>query len=95
MRDNGGRRKGFDARAFSYTLHIPENRSGRDRRYDRRECVDRRSQMNRRKMESDENKMPLELGRRLNPDRRCEIERRSQYARSLRIKPGSASGDVC
>jgi len=36
--DNGGRRSGFDRRKFSYTLHIPERRSGKDRRsgFDRR-----------------------------------------------------------
>ncbi len=30
--DNGGRRLGFDRRQFSYNGHIPERRSGRDRR---------------------------------------------------------------
>ena len=30
--DNGGRRSGGDRRNFSYTLHIPERRSGKDRR---------------------------------------------------------------
>ena len=30
--DNGGRRFGFERRQFSYYLHIPERRSGRDRR---------------------------------------------------------------
>jgi hypothetical protein len=30
--DNGGRRKNSDRRQFSYTCHIPERRSGRDRR---------------------------------------------------------------
>jgi hypothetical protein len=30
--DIGGRRSGFDRRQFSYGLHIPERRSGRDRR---------------------------------------------------------------
>ena len=37
--DNGGRRSGGDRRNYSYTLHIPERRSG----------VDRRSGTNRRK----------------------------------------------
>ena len=30
--DNGGRRSGGDRRNYSYTLHIPERRNGRDRR---------------------------------------------------------------
>jgi hypothetical protein len=30
--DNGGRRTGIDRRQFSYTLHIPERRSGKERR---------------------------------------------------------------
>jgi len=32
--DNGGRRKKNDRRQFSYTVHIPERRSGMDRRND-------------------------------------------------------------
>ena len=36
--DNGGRRLGIDRRQFSYTAHIPERRSGKERRsgFDRR-----------------------------------------------------------
>jgi len=30
--DNGGRRKNIDRRKFAYTFHIPERRSGIDRR---------------------------------------------------------------
>ncbi len=30
--DNQGRRSGGDRRNFSYTLHIPERRKGKDRR---------------------------------------------------------------
>jgi hypothetical protein len=30
--DNGGRRSGGDRRIYSYTLHVPERRSGSDRR---------------------------------------------------------------
>ncbi len=30
--DNGGRRLGIDRRQFSYYEHIPEKRSGKDRR---------------------------------------------------------------
>jgi len=29
---NGGRRSGIDRREFSYTAHIPERRSGNERR---------------------------------------------------------------
>jgi len=37
-KDNGGRRLGIDRRQFSYTMHIPERRSGKERRsgFDRR-----------------------------------------------------------
>ena len=37
--DNGGRRSGRDRRTFSYAMHMPEMRSGKDRRtgFDRRE----------------------------------------------------------
>ena len=36
--DNGGRRSGIERRQFSYDVHIPERRSGKDRRkgFDRR-----------------------------------------------------------
>ena len=30
--DNGGRRLGIERREFSYDQHIPERRSGKDRR---------------------------------------------------------------
>jgi len=30
--DNGGRRSGIERRELSYTTHIPERRSGKDRR---------------------------------------------------------------
>jgi hypothetical protein len=30
--DNGGRRLGIDRREFSYDVHLPERRSGKDRR---------------------------------------------------------------
>ncbi len=41
LRDNGGRRIGFDRRSFSYSLHIPERRSHDDRRagYNRRKTI--------------------------------------------------------
>jgi hypothetical protein len=36
--DNGGRRSGEERRQFSYLMHIPERRSGKERRsgFDRR-----------------------------------------------------------
>ena len=51
--DNGGRRSGIALRQFSYTGHIPERRSGKDRRYEadrrtgaeRRACADRRTSL--------------------------------------------------
>lgn len=30
--DNCGRREGIERRQFSYSIHVPERRSGRDRR---------------------------------------------------------------
>jgi len=40
--DNGGERSGIERRQFSYTSHIPERRSGKDRRSadDRRKLLD-------------------------------------------------------
>jgi hypothetical protein len=32
VHDHGGRRSGVDRRQFSYAIHIPERRSGKDRR---------------------------------------------------------------
>ncbi|MFZ7125281.1 MAG: hypothetical protein ACOWWM_03890 [Desulfobacterales bacterium] len=32
--DNGGRRSGIERRSYSYSGHIPERRSGEDRRKD-------------------------------------------------------------
>ena len=37
--DNGGRRSGIERRRFQYTSHIPERRSG----HDRRSGIDRRT----------------------------------------------------
>jgi len=38
LSDNGGRRLEIDRRQFSYDYHVPERRSGKDRRsgFDRR-----------------------------------------------------------
>ena len=40
--DNGGKRSGVDRRQFSYSSHIPERRSNKDRRggFDRRKARD-------------------------------------------------------
>ena len=32
LHDNGGRRSGIESRQYSYNGHIPERRSGKDRR---------------------------------------------------------------
>jgi len=40
LSDNGGRRLGVDRRQFSYDFHIPERRTGRERR----SGLDRRKQ---------------------------------------------------
>ncbi|MCU0561798.1 MAG: hypothetical protein MUD16_16615 [Desulfobacterales bacterium] len=36
--DHGGRRCGLDRRKFSYTEHVPERRSGSDRRTAKHPC---------------------------------------------------------
>ncbi|MEE8554195.1 MAG: hypothetical protein V3S72_12920 [Desulfobacterales bacterium] len=43
--DNGGRRSGIERRIFLYSIHIPELRSGKDRRIsiDRRNKVEHKS----------------------------------------------------
>ena len=53
LSDRGGRRLGIDRRRFSYTLHIPERRSGRERRIikDRRGELDHSMIFKRRKEE--------------------------------------------
>jgi hypothetical protein len=53
LSDRGGRRLGIDRRSFSYTLHIPERRSGRERRSrkDRRGELDHSMIFKRRKEE--------------------------------------------
>jgi hypothetical protein len=50
IRCGGGRRSGIDRREFSYTMHIPERRTGADRRssVDRRADQERRSGVDRR-----------------------------------------------
>jgi len=43
--DKGGRRSGIERRVFSYAVHLPDQRSGKNRRRDNdhRSGVDRRS----------------------------------------------------
>ena len=51
LTDNGGRRSGIERRRFSYSLHIPERRSGTDRRKieDRRREADYSESLKRKK----------------------------------------------
>jgi hypothetical protein len=80
-RDCGGRRSGVDRRRFNYSTHIPERRSGKDRREsldrrsgdDRRTGEDRRSGFDRR---SYEERRIGSLGRRKNGERRSGEDRR-------------------
>ena len=50
IKDNGGSRIEIERRQFSYTAHIPERRSGRDRRksLDRRNAIHRMRRIDRR-----------------------------------------------
>ena len=50
LADNGGTRTGLERRKFHYTAHIPEKRSGMDRRkrFDRRSRMARRREPERR-----------------------------------------------
>ena len=43
VQDSGGRRSNVERRKFSYTIHIPERRSGKDRRsgLDRRKNLEK------------------------------------------------------
>jgi hypothetical protein len=52
--DNGGRRKDSERRNFEYTAHIPERRSGEDRR----EREERRAK--KRKVDNDNKKQPTQ-----------------------------------
>ena len=40
IKDNAGRRSGIERRVFLYTIHIPERRSGKERR----KVLDRRNE---------------------------------------------------
>jgi len=52
IKDNGESRIGIERRQFSYTAHIPERRSGRDRRksLDRRNAMHRMRRIDRRQI---------------------------------------------
>ena len=77
--DNGGRRTGIERRQFSYTNHIPEMRSGGDRRGngDRRSGLDKRSGKDRRIVQVIEVESGDNRGRR---DRRSGKDRRAAFA---------------
>ena len=52
IKDNGESRIGLERRQFSYTAHIPERRSGRDRRkrLERRKAIHRMRRPDRRQI---------------------------------------------
>ena len=75
--DKGGRRIGIERRQFSYTDHVPESRSGRDRRIG----VDRRSGIDRRCGRDIKKKIGKDLRR--NGDRRSDTCRRSALLDTL------------
>jgi hypothetical protein len=52
LKDKAGRRSGIERRVFLYTIHIPERRSGKERRKD----LDRRDKK--------EFKLPIDVERR-------------------------------
>jgi hypothetical protein len=68
LRDNGGRRVGFDRRRFSYSGHIPERRKNAERRsgLDRRGNEERRTRLG----------QQAEAGWNSRKDRRVNIDRR-------------------
>ena len=81
--DNGGKRSGIDRRQFSYSYHIPEKRSSKDRRngIDRRSGLDQRSGIARRIAKVIE--MKLGKDQRERKDRRTGLERRAAFATAL------------
>jgi len=87
MQDNGGRRSGFDQRDFMYTIYLPEKRSGKERRYDRRKCLERRTGSERRQVQDD-----IIEDRRSGGQRRSGMERRAAFI----DKPstGTVFGDI-
>ena len=79
LKDNGGRRIGVKRREFSYTNHLPNGRSEKDRRsgVDRRSGLERRKDRDRRsgknifkKIQRPENDLREGIKRRSGLDRR-------------------------
>ena len=88
LKDNGGRRLGFESREFSYTNHFPNRRTQEDRRsgIDRRCGLERRQGTDRRsgvvilkKILRPENDLREGI------DRRSSVERRVAFAKALTI----------
>ena len=84
--DNGGRRTGIKRREFSYTNHLPNGRTKKERRngVDRRSGLERRKDKNRRsgmiifkKIQRPENDL------REGTDRRSSLDRRITFAKAL------------
>jgi len=84
--DNGGRRIGLKRREFSYTNHLPNGRSEKDRRsgVDRRSGLERRKDKDRRsgkiivkKIQRPENDLREGI------DRRSGLDRRRSFTRAL------------
>jgi len=78
LTEDGGRRSGIDRRQISYACHIPERRSGKDRRSksDRRGGEERRTYM----MHVDDVIARFGLDRRNGSDRRTGEDRREFMA---------------
>ena len=84
--DNGGRRIGIKRREFSYTNHIPNGRSKKDRRgnVDRRSGLERRKDADRRSGEFIFKKIQRpENDLREGIDRRSGLDRRIAFTRAL------------
>ena len=84
LKDNGGRRIGVKRREFSYTNHLPNGRSEKDRRSgaDRRSGLERRQGTDRRsdevifkKIQRPENDLREGIARRSGLDRRILFTR--------------------
>jgi hypothetical protein len=84
--DNGGRRTGIKRREFSYTNHLPNGRTKKERRngVDRRSGLERRKDKNRRsgmiifkKIQRPENDLREGI------DRRSSLDRRITFAKAL------------
>jgi hypothetical protein len=82
LKDNGGRRIGIKRRELSYTIHVPNGRSKKDRRngVDRRSGLERRKDKDRRsgkiifkKIQRPENDLREGIKRRSDLDRRISF----------------------